>query len=86
MAKTNSDRTQDSNAIGVASGDLFGPVPTYRRWEFMLTLSTWAIPLCVTRFNCGALTIQFLCFELHTSIAHRWPNGESSNPARTKKD
>lgn len=64
---------------------LFGHVPTYRRWELTLTLSTWALPLCVTRFNCGALTIQFLCFELHTSIAHRWPNAERSGPAAQDK-
>ena len=52
----------------------YTPPPKYRRWEFALTLETWALPLCITRFHCGAWTIQFLCFELHTSIAHRWPN------------
>lgn len=66
--------------------DDYTPPPKYRRWEFALTLETWALPLCITRFHCGAWTMQFLCFELHTSIAHRWPNGESSNPARTEKD
>ena len=81
MAKKNSDSIQDSNAIGVASGDLFGPVPTYRRWEFAFTFETWALPLCITRFHCRALTIQLLCLELHTSIAHRWPNAALCDPA-----
>ena len=72
---------EDGQEIGAGcpASDLFGPVPTFRRWEFALTLDTWALPLCITRFRCGAVQIQFLCFELHTSIAHRWPNTQFSD-------
>ncbi len=78
---------EDGQEIGAGcpASDLFGPVPTFRRWEFALTLDTWALPLCITRFRCGAVQIQFLCFELHTSIAHRWPNTQFSDEHHLKQ-
>ena len=53
--------------------DNYESPPTYRRWQFSCTLAVWALPLCVTRYNCGGIAIQFLCFELMTDRAHRWP-------------
>jgi hypothetical protein len=53
--------------------DDYTPPSTYRRWQFSCTLDVWALPLCITRYKCGGVVIQFLCFEALTDRAHRWP-------------
>lgn len=64
-------------APGSALDDYQNP-PTYRRWQFSCTPDVWALPFCITRYTCGGLAIQFLCFEMLTDRAHRWPNAAVS--------
>lgn len=72
---------EDGHEIGAGGpADVGEPIERYRRWQWSVTLSTWALPLCVTKYHCGAMTLQFLCFELHTDMAHRWPTENREPP------
>lgn len=72
---------RSSAPVAGSALDDYTPPPTYRRWQWSCTLSTWALPLQVTRYQCGGIAIQFLCFELLTDRAHRWPNAALCDPA-----